>query len=435
MQNIIIFKNREIYRRNSDILGIWGENNYETLCFGFYDDFIDGDAILEFEFPDGQKKFIELEKDIEEKFYKILIKSSLLQQEGDIKLELKIINENEIIYKTKIFIMKVLEAINATATFEDDYPDFVTTTTAKLEELENNKQDKLTAGENITIKDGVISATGGISTEETDPTVPQHVKDITEEDISTWNNKSDFSGNYEDLENKPEIPTKTSELENDSGYIAGFTETDPTVPSWAKAPNKPTYTAEEVGALPDSTELFSGNYDDLKNKPIIPDVSNFITNTVDNLINYYKKAETYTQEEINQLISQIPKFSIQPVDELPTENISNSTVYLLKTSETETGNLYTEYIYVNNNWEELGTQRLDLTGYATKEYVNTELSKKEEVIIGTEEPTGDTWKLFIDLDEPEEEYITKDVTNLTNYYDKTYIDEQIGNIETLLSEV
>ena len=83
MQNIIIFKNREIYRRNSDILGIWGENNYETLCFGFYDDFIDGDAILEFEFPDGQKKFVELEKNIEEKFYKILIKSSLLQQEGD----------------------------------------------------------------------------------------------------------------------------------------------------------------------------------------------------------------------------------------------------------------------------------------------------------------------------------------------------------------
>ena len=30
------------------------------------------------------------------------------------------------------------------------------------------------------------------------------------------------------------------------------TETDPNVPSWAKQPNKPTYTAAEVGALPDS---------------------------------------------------------------------------------------------------------------------------------------------------------------------------------------
>lgn len=33
------------------------------------------------------------------------------------------------------------------------------------------------------------------------------------------------------------------------------TETDPTVPAWAKAANKPTYTAAEVGALPASTVI------------------------------------------------------------------------------------------------------------------------------------------------------------------------------------
>ena len=78
-------------------------------------------------------------------------------------------------------------------------------------------------------------------------------------------------------------------------------ETDPTVPEWAKAEEKPTYTAEEVGALPDTTEIpknlsdlqddsehrtvtdtekqswndksdFSGNYEDLKGKPTIPTV-------------------------------------------------------------------------------------------------------------------------------------------------------------------
>lgn len=32
-------------------------------------------------------------------------------------------------------------------------------------------------------------------------------------------------------------------------------ETDPTVPAWAKNPTKPTYTADEVGALPDDTEI------------------------------------------------------------------------------------------------------------------------------------------------------------------------------------
>ena len=47
------------------------------------------------------------------------------------------------------------------------------------------------------------SGSGGI-VEETDPTVPEFVKRITEGDISNWNNKSDFSGNYNDLANKPE---------------------------------------------------------------------------------------------------------------------------------------------------------------------------------------------------------------------------------------
>lgn len=34
-----------------------------------------------------------------------------------------------------------------------------------------------------------------------------------------------------------------------------FEETDPTVPDWAKRPEKPTYTAEDVGALPDNTKI------------------------------------------------------------------------------------------------------------------------------------------------------------------------------------
>jgi hypothetical protein len=51
------------------------------------------------------------------------------------------------------------------------------------------------------------------------------------------------------------IPAKTSELTNDSGFITGYTETDPTVPAWAKAVKKPSYTAAEVGALPANTTI------------------------------------------------------------------------------------------------------------------------------------------------------------------------------------
>lgn len=88
------------------------------------------------------------------------------------------------------------------------------------------------------------------------------------------------------------------------------------------------------------------------------------------LKDYYNKNETYSREEVNNLVDTIPKFAIEVVTILPTTQISTTTIYLIKTSETETGNLYTEYIYVNGNWEILGIQKLDLTNYYTKQEVD-----------------------------------------------------------------
>ena len=55
-------------------------------------------------------------------------------------------------------------------------------------------------------------------------------------------------GKIDSLAEKSKIPTNISQLNNDSGFITSYTETDPTVPAWAKASTKPTYTASEVGA-------------------------------------------------------------------------------------------------------------------------------------------------------------------------------------------
>ena len=125
---------------------------------------------------------------------------------------------------------------------------------------------------------------------ETDPVfAASAAHGISSSDITAWNNKSDFSGSYNDLTDKPTIPTvnnatltiqkngttvktftanassnvtanitvptATSDLTNDSGFITGYTETDPTVPSWAKASSKPSYTASEVGAVPTTRKV------------------------------------------------------------------------------------------------------------------------------------------------------------------------------------
>lgn len=105
-------------------------------------------------------------------------------------------------------------------------------------------------------------------------------------------------------------------------------------------------------------------------------ISNFITKSVNDLTYYYNKTEIDGKiTTINNNISAIPKFAIEVVENLPASNISPTTIYIKKTSTTESGNLYTEYIYVNDVWEELGTQTLDLSGYTTTEALNAALAK------------------------------------------------------------
>lgn len=54
------------------------------------------------------------------------------------------------------------------------------------------------------------------------------------------------------------------------------------------------------------------------------------------------------------------------VDALPTENIKSNKIYLVKnTASKDTKNIYTEYVYINNKWEELGKYKpeVDLSEY------------------------------------------------------------------------
>lgn len=97
----------------------------------------------------------------------------------------------------------------------------------------------------------------------------------------------------------------------------------------------------------------------------IPDVSNFITNTVDNLVNYYKKSETFTKQEVNDLISAITTMDIQVVQTLPTEDISTTTIYFVPKTTAGPSDAYDEYIYVSNAWEHIGSTEVDLTNYVT----------------------------------------------------------------------
>ena len=94
--------------------------------------------------------------------------------------------------------------------------------------------------------------------------------------------------------------------------------------------------------------------------------SGFITNTVNNLTNYYLSSNTYTKTEVNELIGQISGLKIEVVQTLPVSDIKTDTIYLLPKQTAGTNNVYDEYLYINNSWELIGDTEIDLSGYQTK---------------------------------------------------------------------
>jgi len=88
----------------------------------------------------------------------------------------------------------------------------------------------------------------------------------------------------------------------------------------------------------------------------------------------------YTKAQVDYLINEIPKFDIEIVQSLPTQDISTTTIYLVPNGDNPlSGNGYEEYIYINNNWELIGTTNIDLSDYYTKEEVDELIEENSDI--------------------------------------------------------
>lgn len=139
MKDVIIkiYKDSSVYTENGT-LGINYENIQGKLVFEFVDEFVDGTAYLEFE-RKFEKGLIPMNK--VGKTYEIEIKSSLLKEIGNIELQLRI-TQDEVpngipVYKSKVFALEVLDAINATSEIPDEYPEWIDLANEKIKEMDN----------------------------------------------------------------------------------------------------------------------------------------------------------------------------------------------------------------------------------------------------------------------------------------------------------
>ena len=104
--------------------------------------------------------------------------------------------------------------------------------------------------------------------------------------------------------------------------------------------------------------------------------ADFITKSVNDLVNYYLKSETYTKAEVQQIIDSIKQFNCQSVPELPTASASTKgIIYLIPSADPQSENVKDEYITVYHtnemgvtyyDWEQIGSTAIDLADYYTK---------------------------------------------------------------------
>lgn len=359
-------------------IGNDNENLQENLVFMF-DEFVNGQARLEYEI-DEVINYIVLTK--EEETYTLPVQNVLTIYQaktiGKIKFQLVITEgteeENVAVFKSNIFYLKCRPSINAVSEAPEGYDLWIEQANAILNEMDNIDIDITTIGDKSKV---VITRKNG--------------------------------------------ETKEADLLQDEDYV--HTDNNYTTAEKNKLANLSNY--DDTQVQQDIVDLKLNK----AGKNEIPDVSNFITASVNNLVNYYLKSETYTQAEVNSLIGAVAGINIEIVQTFPTQDISTSTIYLIPKTASTNDN-YDEYIYVSNNWEHIGSTEVDLTGYAKETWVNSQIAnfltqtQIEALINSSLGGKLDTNKVKNEAS-----------TTAGDVYDVRYINSIIGDIETLLSGI
>lgn len=87
--------------------------------------------------------------------------------------------------------------------------------------------------------------------------------------------------------------------------------------------------------------------------------------------------KTWSAMKIKSLLNSISTLKIKNVQSLPTQNIKTDTIYLIPQ---ENGDDKDTYVYVDGQWEMIGSTSVDLEDYYTKEEVDTLINSKQNKV-------------------------------------------------------
>lgn len=88
----------------------------------------------------------------------------------------------------------------------------------------------------------------------------------------------------------------------------------------------------------------------------------------------FANGTTATKAYVNSLMSGALKRAI--VEELPTEDIDTNTIYMVLDETAAQGNVYNEYLYINEAWELIGTTEVQ-TPHLYAHYINMQITSSQ----------------------------------------------------------
>ena len=155
------------------------------------------------------------------------------------------------------------------------------------------------------------------------------------------------------------VPTHTSQLQNDSGFVTA-----------ADVPTKTSQLQNDSGFVLSSdltTETTRAMTEEARLAGLIASVSAA-------LVNYYTKSETYNKTEVNNLIGAIQQFHYEIYPSLSSVTNPQSNVLYLIGPTGSGSDKYEEYVYANSDWTKIGDTTIDLSDYSTTEEVEAMLN-------------------------------------------------------------
>lgn len=228
----------------------------------------------------------------------------------------------------------------------------------------------------VNILDNKIDAVADSIPDISDLATKQELEEVEESipDVSNLATKTEL----QTVQNK--IPTKASDINalpdtttiNDlttekqqSAINSGIKASDVTLIGSALQPN------DNITKLNNNAGFITNADLPTKTSDLTND-SGFITKLVGDLSNYYLKSETYTKQEVNSLIADIPKFTVTVVEELPL--IGQPMVLYLVPKDSEVPDVHNEYIWITStsSYELIGSTAVDLDGYAKEQWVQNQ---------------------------------------------------------------